>query len=149
MNVKQELYKKCKTILNQRLELINSVNEGLKNALQSETKSTAGDKHETGRAMLQLEREKSGKQLAEIQKQVQIITKINPEQEHTNAALGSVVVTTNATYFISVSLGCMQIDSNDYYCISAATPMAKALLAKKVGDEVSFREQKFTITSVV
>ena len=35
------------------------------NGLQSESKSSAGDKHETGRAMLQLEAEKLGKQLQE------------------------------------------------------------------------------------
>ncbi len=37
-----------------------------KKALFSETKSSAGDKHETGRAMLQLEMEKTSQQLAVI-----------------------------------------------------------------------------------
>ena len=77
MNTKQQLYTKCQDFLNGRLEVIQSKILDIQNSLQSETKSSAGDKHETGRAMLQLEREKTGHQLAEIQKQKGILAKIN------------------------------------------------------------------------
>ena len=53
MTIKQQLYKKCQDFLNQRLETIQNTILDIQNALQSETKSSAGDKHETGRAMLQ------------------------------------------------------------------------------------------------
>ena len=38
----------------------------IKEALFEEIKSSVGDKHETGRAMLQLEREKVGNQFYEV-----------------------------------------------------------------------------------
>ena len=48
-------------------------------ALDSESKSSAGDKHETGRAMLQLEMEKAGQQLQEVEKMKLILEKIQSE----------------------------------------------------------------------
>ena len=64
MNLKEALFKQCEAFVNKRLRNIEEVISSNQKALQSETKSTAGDKHETGRAMLQLEMEKAGQQLA-------------------------------------------------------------------------------------
>ena len=45
----------------------------LKEANTNETKSTAGDKHETGRAMVHLEQEKLYSQLGQFQKQFSLL----------------------------------------------------------------------------
>ena len=66
MNLKEELYKACKEHIEKREETITKTIRSHQNSLQSETKSSAGDKHETGRAMLQLEMEKAGQQLSEV-----------------------------------------------------------------------------------
>jgi transcription elongation GreA/GreB family factor len=139
MSIKQQLYNRCQVFLNNRLEVIQNTIADIQNSLQSETKSSAGDKHETGRAMLQLEREKAGHQLAELQK-------LNETLE--NIALGSLVLTTHLNYFIAISAGEIEAEGNDYYAISAATPMAILLLSKQVGDLIEFRDTKFTITEI-
>jgi transcription elongation GreA/GreB family factor len=149
MTIKHQLYKTCQTFLNQRLETIQLTIHDIQNALLSETKSSAGDKHETGRAMLQLEREKAGQQLADLQIQQEILQKINPEVAHKKVALGSIVKTSGANYFIAVSVGEIKINNTLFYCISAATPIGKLLLSKNVGDTISFRSQKFTIQEIV
>lgn len=148
MSLKQELYQQCKAILNQRLKTIQHTIADIQHSLLSETKSSAGDKHETGRAMLQLEREKAGQQLAELQTQIEILQKINPEQSQQNVALGSVVKTSGANYFIAVSIGEIKINNQSFYGISAATPIGKLLLSKHVGDIINFRSQKFTILEI-
>ena len=62
MNIKQQLYNLCLEFVDSRYQTIqNTINE-IQVSLTSETKSSAGDKHETGRAMLQLEMEKAGQQ---------------------------------------------------------------------------------------
>ncbi len=67
LEVKNYLYNYCFEFIESRLcTIINTILD-LRESLDSETKSSAGDKHETGRAMLQLEREKAGSQLAEIE----------------------------------------------------------------------------------
>ena len=58
MNTKQKLFNACKEFVQDKLSTIEKTIQSNKSALNSETKSSAGDKHETGRAMLQLEMEK-------------------------------------------------------------------------------------------
>ena len=149
MNIKQQLHSECQDFLNNRLEVIQNTISDIQNSLQSETKSSAGDKHETGRAMLQLEREKAGHQLAEIEKQKQTLQKVNVESKHQKVVLGSVIKTTKANYFIAVSAGEIVIDSIAYFAISAATPIAQLLIGKKVNDEIQFRDQFFKIIAVI
>lgn len=149
MSIKQHLYNECQKRLNERLEVIQHKISDIQNSLQSETKSSAGDKHETGRAMLQLEREKAGNQLAELQKQMELLHKINPNQTHTKVALGSVVKTTQSNYFISVSVGEIKIENESYFSISAATPIGQLLLSKESGDNIQFRAQQFIVVRVL
>ena len=56
ISIKESLYNECKNALNLRLKVLQQTISDIETNLQSETKSSAGDKHETGRAMLQLER---------------------------------------------------------------------------------------------
>ena len=148
-SIKTQLLQLCNQSLETRLESVLAVIEDIKQSLQSETKSSAGDKHETGRAMLQLEREKAGHQLAEIEKTKQILYKINPESTSKNIGLGSVVFTTTSNYFISISAGELKVENETFYAISASTPIGQLLLGKSVGDKVTFRNMTFEITEVL
>jgi len=149
MSIKLELYDFCLEFVDNRFQIIQNTIKEIQESLLSETKSSAGDKHETGRAMLQLEREKSGNQLAEIQKLKTILNKVNSEAKHQKIALGSVVYTTQSNYFIAISAGEIVLDSKRFYAISQATPIAKLLISKTVGDEVLFRNTTIRITQIL
>ncbi len=149
MSIKLELYDFCLEFVDNRFQLIQNTIKEIQESLLSETKSSAGDKHETGRAMLQLEREKSGNQLAEIQKLKAILNKVNSEAKHQKIALGSVVYTTQSNYFIAISAGEIVLDSKRFYAISQDTPIAKLLISKTVGDEVLFRNTTIRITQIL
>jgi transcription elongation GreA/GreB family factor len=148
-NLKQELYTECQRFVDSRLQAVQKTITEIQESLTSETKSSAGDKHETGRAMLQLEREKAGQQLAEIQKVNQLLSKINVSKSSEIIGLGSVVFTTQANYFMTISAGELKNQDQSFYAISVNTPIAKLLIGKKVGDEVQFREQAFKIIKVI
>lgn len=149
MSIKLELYDFCLEFVDNRFQTIQNTIKEIQESLLSETKSSAGDKHETGRAMLQLEREKSGNQLVEIQKLKAILNKVNSEAKHQKIALGSVVYTTQSNYFIAISAGEIVSDSKRFYAISQATPIAKLLISKTVGDEVLFRNTTIRITQIL
>jgi transcription elongation GreA/GreB family factor len=149
MSIKLELYDFCLEFVDNRFQIIQNTIKEIQESLLSETKSSAGDKHETGRAMLQLEREKSGNQLAEIQKLKAILNKVNSEAKHQKIALGSVVYTTQSNYFIAISAGEIVLDSKRFYAISQDTPIAKLLISKTVGDEVLFRNTTIRITQIL
>ncbi|MTE27133.1 3-oxoacyl-ACP synthase [Winogradskyella ouciana] len=149
MNTKQQLYNKCKSLIDNRLKVIQNSILDIQNALQSETKSSAGDKHETGRAMLQLEREKAGQQLAEIQMQFELLNKINPETIQNTVALGSVVYTPQSNYFLAISVGEIKIDEQCFFAISPVTPIGKLLMSKAEGDKIQFKNQEIKILKVL
>lgn len=149
INVKEQLYLLCEVFVEDRMQIIKKSIQEIEISLTSETKSSAGDKHETGRAMLQLEREKAGHQLAEIEKTKQILYKINAETTSKNIGLGSVVFTTTSNYFISISAGELKVDNETFYAISASTPIGQLLLGKSVGDKVTFRNMSFEITEIL
>ena len=149
MDIKENLYKQYLSFIDNRLKNINNVISEIQESLQSETKSSAGDKHETGRAMLQLEREKAGNQLAEIQITQEILSRVDITQKAEVIGLGSVVYTTQNNYFISISAGEIKANQSSFFAISPSTPIGKLIVSKKVGEEVIFRDQKFTITDII
>jgi len=149
LETKENLYLQCVHFVEIRFNTIqNSINE-IQESLTSETKSSAGDKHETGRAMLQLEREKAGNQLAEIQKIKENLSKINSSNTSKKIGLGSVVYTNKSNYFIAISAGELQVDNELFFAISPNTPMGQLLMGKTADDEVIFRDTKFTISRVI
>ena len=123
--------------------------DDIKEALTTETKSSAGDKHETGRAMLQLEREQLGAQLSEILKVKESLYKIDSNKVSNSVGFGSVVCTTHSKYFIAISAGELSVNNDKVYAISPITPIGRLLLGKTVGDEVSFRDMEFKIVSIM
>lgn len=146
--LKQQLYNKCVDFVKERFSNIQNQIKGIQESLTSETKSSAGDKHETGRAMLQLEREKAGFQLAEVEKLEEVLSKIDVEKTSQIIGLGSVVFTTKANYFMAISVGQLKVGSDNFFAISPNTPIGLLLMGKMVNDKVTFREQSFVVETV-
>lgn len=142
VQIKKNLYKACLLFTNNRLETVMNVIESNKKALFSETKSSAGDKHETGRAMLQLEMEKVSRKLASINQMKAVLHKIRLENTADIICLGSLIVTNKASYYLAISAGKITIDSVDYYAISSNSPIGQQLLGKKAEDKIPFNQAK-------
>lgn len=128
-----------------------NLQDSLVDALDStanETKSTAGDKHETGRAMAQLEQEKIGSQIAEITKLKEILFRIQPDKSHSKVELGSLVTTSNGLFFISIGIGAFQFEGKSVFCITPMAPVCQLLLGKQAGEEVEWQGKKIEINLV-
>ncbi len=128
-----------------------NLQDALADALDStanETKSTAGDKHETGRAMAQLEQEKIGSQIAETTKLKEILFRIQPDKSHSKVELGSLVMTSNGLFFISIGIGAFQFEGKSIFCITPMAPVCQLLLGKKAGEEVEWQGKKIEINLV-
>lgn len=148
MDLKEKALEHCYTYVKIRLEGIKKEVAKINESLLSETKSTAGDKHETGRAMLQLEREKLGQQLAVTEKLKLVLAKISLDRLTERIALGSLVETTSFTYFLAISAGKIQLGAQEVFCISPGTPVGQQLLGKSKGDTFEFKGQKTTILDI-
>ncbi len=147
-NLKEALYQFCQTFIQKRITGIRSHLKDLRESLDSEDKNTSGDKHETGRAMLQLEQEKLGQQLSEAEKMQDILGKVNFRAVHNVAGSGSLVRTTKSSYFLAISGGEFKNEGLSIYCISLGTPIGQLLHGKAVGDVVSFNGENITILEI-
>ena len=146
--IKTQLHQKCCQIVKNQTKAIQDALTEVQDAANNETKSSAGDKHETGRAMAQLETEKLTKQLFEALKLEEILKQINPKSKHLLIGQGSLILTSNGNFYISVSLGKIEIDNVTYFIISSASPIGQLLLTKKEQDSFSFNDNTYDILSV-
>lgn len=149
MELKKQLYRFCQAFVENRITRIHVNIKNIQESLSSETKNSAGDKHETGRAMLQLEREKLGQQLMEAEKMAQILSKVQLNNPSEMVALGSFVKTSKANYFIAISAGEYKLSAKSVFCISAKTPIGQLLLGKTMGDIVDFKDAEIKIIEIL
>jgi transcription elongation GreA/GreB family factor len=134
--------------VNHRMKELEVLLDELHASMEDETKSSAGDKHETARAMVQLEQEKLSKQLNEFVHMKGILTQINPTVKHLQVGMGSLVETSEGWYFLSVGLGQISIDDKRVFALNPQAPIGQQLKGKKVGDEVAFGGRKMIVLSV-
>src|SRR5690606_11668821 len=138
MGKKEELLQFCWDQVNARSERLKQANADLQESLDSETKNSTGDKHETGRTMVHLEQEKLAQQVQEHDRVKGILKKIDVTKKSTKIGLGSLVTTSLANYFISVSCGTFTLEGKPVYCISMDSPIAKLLVGKEVEESFIF-----------
>ena len=147
--IKLKVYEAIEAQLIQNKQLIiNSLND-LTNDAKNDTKSTAGDKHETGRAMMQHEQEKLRIQLTEIEQQLTLLQKINPENKAAKIQLGSMVQTDKACFYIAIAFGQLKIQTQQIFVISPIAPIALQMLGKSINDQFEMNGLTYTINAIV
>ncbi|MGH1339833.1 MAG: 3-oxoacyl-ACP synthase [Aureispira sp.] len=147
--LKQQLYEACAQQLLKRLTQLKARFADLDRALTQETKSSVGDKYETGRAMIHLERNKLQQQRAVILQQQQQLAAIDSAQQKTKVGLGSIVVTNQQRFYLAVGLGKVEVEGQIYYALTGASPVGQLLLGKEVGSTFEFRGKKYEVLELV
>lgn len=148
ITLKQSLHKLCRERLQAQIQSLETALASVQESLESETKSTAGDKYETGRAMLQLEEEKFQMQLSSAAQTLTILEGIDARMRRESAELGSLVLTDTGKYYLAVGLGKINLEGELYYVISPDSPIGRELLHKRAGDQLQFNRQRITILSI-
>lgn len=144
----------------EKLNLIQSISQKLSEKIENfeklisetrassnDTKSSMGDKYETGREMLQQEINNLQVQLNEILKQKDFLKTVLPKPND-KAEKGAIVKTEKGLFFISVSLGEIKIDNEKIICISPESPLAKAMNGKQKGDTSSLNNMSQKIIEI-
>ncbi|MFM7667059.1 MAG: hypothetical protein ACKO7D_02595 [Bacteroidota bacterium] len=135
---KEDVLAKAKEKVQVKIIELEGIIDEVKSSLDSDTKSSAGDKHETSRAMVQLEQEKLYKQLAEFTQMKGILNQLDPKIKHNKIGLGSLIHTSQGWYFLSVGLGQISVDETIVFALNPQAPLGKLLIGKRVGEEVFF-----------
>ena len=128
-------------LLKVELDSINKEKNNIK-------KSSAGDKFETSRALMQTEYDKIDNQLLILKNQLRAIKSISLSDKKNKVGVGSFIKTNKSFYFISIGLGKQIIDNNDIYVISLSSPIGKLLNNKKKGDKIVFNNKEELIENI-
>jgi hypothetical protein len=82
-----------------------------KESRDSDTKSSAGDKFETGREMMQREMDKISASIDQSKNQLNFLSKINLNRPYSTVDLGCLIITDQGIYYISIGLGKVEINA--------------------------------------
>src|SRR5690349_6782961 len=114
MNLKKQLYTLCFEYITTRIRNAEALITDAREAAANETKSSAGDKYETGREMMQQEVDLNLRRVAEAKGQLQMLEQVDIEKTTLTVMPGSIVTTNAGAYFIAISSGKLQVEGSDY-----------------------------------
>lgn len=143
------LYQECVQKVELKLNELQSQRIDIEASMHLETKSSVGDKYETGRAMLHQELDKIGAQQTHFASIYKLFQQINPEESITSVKNGALIKTSKGMFWIVASLGEVVFDGVRVFVMSGAAPLAQAFKGKSAGDQVLFNKMEYVIKSIV
>lgn len=152
MNLRDSLYQLCLEFIDNRIKTIRQAMKETQDSADQETKSSAGDKYETGLSMMQLDMEKQAEQLAEAVRTRDSLEKIKLLDETSGAngpvKPGNAIETSQGNFYIAISAGQLKVNGQTYFAVSPATPIGSKLIGLKTGDKFTFNGKDYAINKI-
>ena len=137
LKLKTRVHELCIQLVKDKIKLIDDLYMSNQNALNSSTKSSAGDKHETSRAIIHLNQEKLSSQLLELNKSLRILFQIDIV-EHSSVNMGSLFRTDHSIFYISIGWGKVSFNGTDIFIMSPVSPLFHRLIGLNQHDSIEF-----------
>ena len=149
IELKKELLEQVFKQIDDKISILQSEFKVYKDSAENETKSTAGDKHDTSKSMMQLEQEKMGAQLSDLLNQKSVLLNITVKTKQKSIGLGSLVYTNNGNFFLSIFSKQIILNSVNYFPVSIQSPIGKELLKSKKGSTITINAKQYTVIDIV
>lgn len=147
--MKNSLYQLCLDFIEQRIKTATEALLQAQEASNDDTKSSAGDKFETGREMAQQDINRNKQLLADAQQQKALLLSLKDIGKTPNIRNGSLVTTNQGNFYISISAGQLSLQGKTYFAISAVSPIGKLLIGKAIGEEFTFNGKTYSVIEVL
>ncbi|WP_296703538.1 hypothetical protein [Algoriphagus sp.] len=139
-NFKSQVFQAAFDLLEEKNKLLSSELKSLEHSINEDTKSSAGDKYETGREMI---RQEIGKVENQFQQNKVFTMEMKHLMDSQKSSLkiteGSLVRFGEDWLFISVSIGQIIVGGEKVFLLSKNSPLGQELMGKEKGGQVSFR----------
>jgi hypothetical protein len=149
IELKKELYRQCIDYVEKRAAAARLALQEAQEAANNETKSSAGDKYETDREMMQQEAAMNQTQLNEANKLKLALSTIDPHTKDEKAGAGSMVLTDKGNFYISISAGALKVNDMDFFAVSPVSPIGLKLNGLKAGGEFSLNNKLYVVKNVM
>ncbi|OOQ58955.1 3-oxoacyl-ACP synthase [Mucilaginibacter pedocola] len=147
-DIKEQLHALCVAYVKGRMQAAEQAIAEAQEAANNDTKSSAGDKYETGREMAQQETNRNLAQLNEANKLMVALNQIPMKGNAATADAGSLVITNNGSFYIAISAGALAFDGKNYFAVSPASPIGLKLKGKKMGEEFNLNGKNYLISEI-
>ena len=150
MKLVDTLYQQCVEFIDKRIKTIREAIAETQASADQETKSSAGDKYETGLSMMQLDMEKQAEQLAEAIRTRDSLERMKLLDDAASGAVkpGNAIETSQGNFYIAISAGQLKIDGQTYFAVSPATPIASKLMGLKIGEGFNFNGKDYKVNKI-
>jgi hypothetical protein len=145
---KSALYQACLNFIHQRIDTANTALEQAREASNDDTKSSAGDKFETTREMMQQDIFRNKRLLADAEQNLNLLKSLEEVPVTDFVKNGSLVTTSQGIFYISISAGQLIVEGKTVFAISAVSPVGQLMQGKKVNEVFTFNQKDFKIESI-
>ncbi|NRB63058.1 MAG: 3-oxoacyl-ACP synthase [Saprospiraceae bacterium] len=114
----------------------------------SETKSSAGDKYETSREMMQREANQIETRLLQAQGLLDTLTHLPKSDGNTTVQVGHLLETNRGWLYLSIPFGKIIIHSHSCFALSPSSPIGTKLLGSQVGDQIPHGRITYIIEAI-
>ena len=142
---KENLYQLCLKFIEQRIETAETALKQAREASNDDTKSSAGDKYETSREMMQQDIDRNKRLLIDAEDNRKVLESIGHAAVTDSIRGGSLVYTNQGIFYISISAGQLLSEGKTVFAISAASPIGKLMLGKQKKNSFDFNGKKYVI----
>ncbi|HZH86854.1 MAG TPA: 3-oxoacyl-ACP synthase [Brumimicrobium sp.] len=146
--MKKQVVKAIEKELEERLNMATQTYNDALESRNNDTKSSAGDKYETSRAMMQQEMDNAEISIHQVKVFQNELNRLPLKEDSESVISGSLVETNTGIYFLGLSLGKIVVNNHVVYAISTASPLGKLLLNRKVGDFIDLNNAQQKILKI-
>jgi transcription elongation GreA/GreB family factor len=148
MTTKQRLWQVCNERVDKRINDYKEEINLIKDSIASNDKGNSeGDDSGSGKLLNDLEKNMS--HLNDAKNTKDYLNNIKTNVESRDVVLGSIVKTNMMNFYISTSIGKIDIDDETYYAISVNSPIGQLLKNKTVNERFEFNQNKYIITEII
>jgi hypothetical protein len=147
--LKKEIHRQCVLLTEERIGVLQREIGELREAAGEQGKSSAGDKHETGRAMTDLEIEKNQVSLKNLLQIQAALKQFDPLKKQERPTAGALVGTDQGLFYIAASLGRIQAGEKEIMVISPDAPIVKALQLYPIKNPVVFNNRIYQVKEII
>lgn len=147
--LKEKIFQAAIRQLKEKISLLQQERKAVSEGILEDTKSSAGDKFETGREMMTQDLKTIESTIEKLQEDLEEIYRVQSIKSNSEAVReGSLIQLGTDFFLISASIGQLEVEGKKYFLLSRNSPLGQVLIGKKKGENVLFRGKPQAILDV-
>jgi hypothetical protein len=142
---KKILLRDIEAYFHEQIQEIKRTIDQINDSMFQETKSSMGDKYETSRSMLQIDKGNALKRLDLTKRNLAVLNRLNVQGSFKKVEPGALILANGKYLFYGLPLNNLHTQNQIVQGISPISPLGKALQGKQEGSSIVFQGVEWRI----